>query len=171
MTTNRVDFYQSEQNDLTIAAGEVRVFVEGRMQPALAAKKIVRAGRPEFGWARIALIETPDQTTDTGVDYATPHNGGATRHDVDVVSQRVGKRIKIVRYLKSKARPEVVRSVCIFAGQIERIDREIGKSGEVLEFFARDFSCQMENVTVYGRYAVGADGSVIFLPGLDTIFN
>ena len=42
--TNRVDFYQSEQRELAIAANDVCVFVEGVSQPELEVKRIVRAG-------------------------------------------------------------------------------------------------------------------------------
>jgi hypothetical protein len=154
MMANRVDFYQSERTAPAVAAGSVCVFVEGRLCPELEVKKIARAGTPEFGWARLALIETQDARLETQDD-----------------SVAIGKGIKIVRFYKPAGQQEAVGSYCIFSGQIERIDREIGKSGEVLEFFARDESCLLDKITVYGRYAAGADGSVLFLPGADTVFN
>jgi hypothetical protein len=154
LTTNRGDFYRSEQIEPAVSASSVCVFVDGKPAAGLAVKKIVRAGYPEFGFAKLALIKTQDLGIKT-------EDGG----------KAIGKRIKIVRYLKRKDKPEAVGSYCIFSGQIESVDRQIDKNGEILEFFARDYSCVLERITVYGRRAADSDGSVIFLPGLDTVFN
>ena len=52
--SNRIDFFQSEQTQLSLPAGYVSILLEGTLCPKLEVIEIVRSGWPEFGWAKLA---------------------------------------------------------------------------------------------------------------------
>lgn len=151
----RVDFYKSQSREHAAAAGSVCVFVEGVLCSQLEVKKIIKAGAGEFSRAEIVF-------------YTAGNNG--LNEEVERYCA-IGKRIRIVRFKKTKIEPAAVKSFVIFAGRVESIEREIGAKGEVVNLTARDAGSELEKMTVYGRYCRGADGSVIFLSGLEAIFN
>ena len=153
--TNRVDFYQSEQRSLAAAGASVCVFAEGRLCSQLEVKKITKAGVPEFSSAEIVFYPAGDN----GLKEEVERNCA------------IGKRIRVVRFIKSRIEPRTVKSFVVFAGKIQAIEREIGTKGEAVKFLVRDAGSELEKATIYGRYCARADGSMIFLPGSDTIFN
>ena len=51
------------------------------------------------------------------------------------------------------------------------IETKLESKGETVEITARDFSANLERITVYGRRLAKADGSSILLSGMDTAFN
>jgi len=53
--SNRVDFYQSQMEELSLAADSVQVFVDGSLCPYLEPVRIVRSGWPKFGWVKLAV--------------------------------------------------------------------------------------------------------------------
>ncbi len=142
--SNRVDFYQSEKNELSIAAGRAEVFYDGSLCSQLELVEIVRAGSPEFGWAKLVS-----------------KNDGC-------FEPRVGKSI-CIKYLYDEGTS--LGSVVIFVGRIEKAESRLDSAGWSVEITTRDFSCELERITVYGRYVAKDDGTVMFLDGLDTIFN
>jgi len=142
--SNRVDFYQSQKDELSIAAGRVEVFYDGSLCSQLKLVEIVRANWPEFGWAKL-----------------TSTNDGCFEPEA-------GKSI-CIKYLFDEGTS--VGSVVIFFGRIEKIESKFNSAGLSIEVTARDYSCELERITVYDRYIAKDDGTVILLGGADTIFN
>ncbi len=141
--SNRVDFYQSEKSELSIAAGRAEVFYDGSLCSQLELVEIVRAGFPEFSRAKL------------------------TSNDSSFEPQ-AGKSI-CIKYLYDEWTS--VGSVPIFIGRIEKIESRLDADGWSIEITARDFSCELERITVYGRHIAKDDGTVMFLGGADTTFN
>ena len=152
---NRVDFFQSESSKLSIAAVKTEVFYDGCFCPYLEPVDIVRGSWPEFGRARIRVNRTAGASAETN-------------------------------YEQTEFKPEIGRSVCvkniyskgtslesfpIFSGKIEKIESRLNADGSVVEIIARDFSAELERITVYGQWIAKDDGTVLFLNGAETIFN
>ena len=62
-------------------------------------------------------------------------------------------------------------SLPIFTGQIEGVETKLGPNGERVEIVARDFSANLERITIYGQRVGSLDDSTLLLAGSDTIFN
>jgi len=157
--SNRVDFFQQQQESLSVPAGRVLVLLAGQVCPYLEVREVVRAGWPDFSRARLILNRcgyAADKlpTTDALVEALAP-----------------GKEIWIRQAYNAEAPRVSVQGVPIFAGQIESIERQLGPGGRCVDVAARDFSAVMRRVTVYGRREVDLDGSVRFLSGAETVFN
>jgi len=158
--SNRVDFFQPDQTNLSIPAATVSILLDGTLCPDLEPIEIVRAGWPEFSWARLAYNPAAHQDAEH-----------LAVEDIQK-SFAMGKSICIEQFYNAAAPDSAALSVPVFCGQIESVETKINSdNGERLEFIARDFSATMKRITVYGQRVGSTDGSTIFLPGLDTIFN
>jgi len=157
--SNRVDFFQPEQKQLALPAASVSVWVDGVLCEALEPIEIVRDGWPKFSWAR--LVYNP---------AAYP---GAKLIPAEEIEQKftMGKSISIRRYFNGIPPGAAAFSHSIFDGQIEGIKADSGSKGEKVEIIARDFSVNLERITIYGQQVSHCDGSTVFLAGLDTEFN
>jgi hypothetical protein len=157
--SNTIDFFQSEQTRLSLPAAHVSVLVDGTLFPTLDVVKIVRSGRPEFGWAK--LVYNTAAYTDSKIKAAE-----------DVESEfAAGKTISIRQYYNSLIAGTATCGLPIFSGQIESIETRRTTDDEKLEIIARDFSINLKRISVYGQRLAKADGSSIFLTGLETVFN
>jgi hypothetical protein len=157
--SNKIDFFQSEQRQLSLPAASVSILVDGILCPDLELIEIVRSGRPEFGWAKLAY--NPAAHTGTDVKAAE-----------DFVNEFAsGKTVCVRQYYNAYLCSSAVFGLPIFSGQIESIETRRTADGEKLEIIARDFSVNLKRLSVYGQRLAKADGSSIFLAGLDTIFN
>jgi hypothetical protein len=157
--SNRIDFYQSEQTQLALPAASVSVFVDGVLCPTLELTEIVRSGWPEFSWAKLA--HNPAGYTPGGV-----------RRVEDIESELgMGKSLCVRQYYNGVPPGAAASSFPIFCGRIEQIETKLSAAGERVEILARDFSAHLKQVSVYGRRLARADGSDMFLAGLDTVFN
>jgi hypothetical protein len=157
--SNRIDFFQSEQTELALPAATVSILLGGSLCPVLEPIEIVRNGWPEFSWARLA--------------YNPAAYPGASLTAVEEIETLfvMGKSICIRQVHNGGAPGVAVLSFPIFDGQIESIDTRLGLDGETVEIIARDFSANLKRVVAYGRRTAKADGSSVFLAGLDTVFN
>jgi hypothetical protein len=157
--TNHTELFHPEHDVLTLPAATAAVFVEGLLRGDLEPVEIVRAGWPEFGWARLRY-------------------NLAACVDVSVICTEqiedrfgLGRQISI-RQLNNRLPPgSTTGSIPVFVGRIERIETTIDDDGEAVEIIARDVSAVLDRVTVYGRRLSRQDGSTVFLPGLDATFN
>ena len=154
--SNKIDFFQSEQTRLSLPAAYVSILLDGTLCPSLEVIEIIRNGWPEFGWAKLAY----NPAAYNGSDVKGAENDFAA-----------GKTICIRQYYNGILTGAAVFGLPIFSGQIESIETRRTASGEKLEIVARDFSVNLKRLSVYGRRLAEADGSSIFLAGLDTIFN
>ena len=152
--SNTIDFFQSEQTRLSLPAAYVSILLDGTLCPSLEVIEIVRSGRPEFGWAKLAY---------------NPAAQTATKDFVDEFA--AGKNICIRQYYNADLCGTSVFGLPIFNGQIESIETKRTAAGEKLEIIARDFSVNFKRLSVYGQRLAKADGSSIFLAGLDIVFN
>jgi hypothetical protein len=157
--SNTIDYFQSEQTQLSFPAAYVSVLVEGKLCPDLEVIEIVRSGWPEFGRAKLAY--NPAAQTGTDVKDAE-----------DVVHEfAAGKTICIRQYYNADLCGSAIFGLPIFSGQIESSETQRTASGEKVEIVARDFSVNLKRLSVYGQRLAKQDGSSILLAGLDTIFN
>jgi hypothetical protein len=157
--TNHTELFHPERDVLTLPAATAAVFVEGLLCVDLEPVDIVRAGWPEFGWARLRY--NPAACVDARVISA------------EQIEERfgLGRRISVRQLYNSLPPGSTTGSLPVFVGQIERIETTIDDDGETVEIVARDVSALMERVTVYGRRLLKQDGSTVFLPGLDVTLN
>ncbi|HUV64195.1 MAG TPA: hypothetical protein VMW24_09865, partial [Sedimentisphaerales bacterium] len=157
--SNRIDFYQSEQTQLALPAASVSIFVDGVLCPTLELMEIVRSGWPEFSWAKLAYYPA---------DY-TPSS--VTRVE-DIESELgMGKSLCVRQYYNGVPPGAAASSFPIFCGRIEQIETKLSVVDERVEILAKDFSANLKQVSVHGQRVARADGSSVFLAGLDTVFN
>jgi hypothetical protein len=157
--SNRIDFFQSEQRQLALAAASVPILVDGKLCPDLESIEIVRSGWPEFSWARLAY--NPAAQT-----------GAVLKAAEDIVTEfAAGKTVCIRQYYNGIPPGATAFSFPIFRGHIESVDTKLSLEGESVEIIARDFSANLKRISVYGQRLMKADGSNVFLTGLDTVFN
>ena len=157
--SNGIDFFQSEQTRLSLPAAYVSILVDGTLCPTLEVIEIVRSGWPEFGWAKLAY----NPAAYTGTDVKNTENAEN--------EFAAGKTICIRQYYNGILSGTATFGLPIFSGQIESIETRRKAGGEKLEIIARDFSVNLKRLSVYGQRLAKADGSSIFMAGLDAIFN
>jgi hypothetical protein len=157
--SNTIDYFQSEQTQLSLPAAYVSVLIDGTLCPVLEVIEIVRSGWPEFGWAK--LTYNPAAHADPDVKAAE-----------DVVNEfAAGKTVCIRQYYNAKLCGSAIFGLPIFNGQIESIETQRTAGGEKVQIVARDFSVNLKRLSVYGQRLTKEDGPSMFLAGLETIFN
>jgi hypothetical protein len=157
--SNRIDFFQSEQKRLSLPVATVAVFVDGSLCQYLELIEIVRGGWPQFSYARLAY----NPAVDTGSSLVGIE-------DIEAVLA-VGKTVRIEQVYNDAAPDISVGSLPVSCGQIETIETRLSSDGERVEIEVRDFSANLNRISVYGRRVVESDGSTVFLSGADTVFN
>jgi hypothetical protein len=157
--SNTIDFFQSEQTQLSLPAAYVSILIDGLLCPDIEVIEIVRSGWPEFGLAKL----TYNPATHAGADVKAAED---VAHEF-----ATGKTISIRQYYNADLCGPAVFTLPIFSGQIESCETQRPAGGERLEIIARDFSVNLKRLSVYGQRLAKTDGSSIFLAGLDTIFN
>jgi hypothetical protein len=157
--SNAIDYFQSEQTQLSLPAAYVSVLVDGRLCPNLEVTEIVRGGWPQFGRARLAY----NPAVQTNADVR------AAEHVVNEFA--AGKSLCIRQFYNASLCGSAIFGLPIFSGQIESTETQLTAGDEKVEIVAGDFSANLKRLTVYGRRLLKQDGSSIFLAGLDTIFN
>ncbi|KPL24186.1 MAG: hypothetical protein AMJ75_04330 [Phycisphaerae bacterium SM1_79] len=157
--SNRIDFFQSTQTRLALPAASVSVLVDGTLSAALEPIEIVRSGWPEFSWARLA--------------YNPAAYAGASVTAVEDIESELamGKTVCIRQYFNGIPPGAAAFSFPIFRGQIEGMETKLSPTSELVEIIARDFSENLKRISVFGQRLAKADGSNVFLAGLDTIFD
>ena len=157
--SNRIDFFQSEQRRLSLPAASVSILIDGTLCPSLEPIEIVRGDWPDFSWAKFAY--NPAANTGEVVKAA---------EDVEY-EFAAGKTVCVRQYYNGVPPGAAAFSFPIFNGQIDSIETRRTDDDETVEITARDFGTNLKRVSVYGRRLEKADGSNVFLAGLDTIFN
>jgi hypothetical protein len=156
---NRIDFFQSEYTNMALPAGRPVVFVDGRLCPFLEVGSVVRAAYPEFGWVK--LIYNPAKLKDIEA---------VTGERIETVVP-MGKLVSIQQVYEGAIGESAAMTVPIFVGQIEQVDRNLGRKGDIVEIIARDISAVLGRVTVYGQRLTTGVFETIFLEGFKTVFN
>jgi len=157
--TGRSDLFQPEFSRLALPAKTATVFIDGALCEDVEPVEVIRSSWPEFGWARLTC-------------------NPAARQDASVISPEqtedrfaMGKSIRLCQ-LYNGARPEVgIAGLPLFVGQVEGVETRISGSDETVKIIAKDYSAVLERITVYGQHVLQSNGSVIWLHGLETIFN
>jgi len=157
--SNRIDFFQSEQRQLSLPAASVSILVNGILCPDLDLVEIVRSGWPEFGWAKLSYNPAANISADVKATENVENEFAA------------GKTICIHQYYNADLCGSTAFGLPIFNGQIESIETRKTPDGEKVEIVARDFSMNLKRLSVYGQRLAKTGGSSIFLAGLETIFN
>ena len=157
--SNRIDFNRSTQRRAAIPAATISILLDGKLCPNLQLKEIVRGGRGEFSWAGLA------------VNSAAYKQGDLIAAENSETEFAMGQSVCVRRLFNGVPPGAAAFSEPVFCGQIEGIETNLTPDGEVVEITARDFSANLERITVYGRRLAQADGTSIFLAGLDTAFN
>ena len=157
--SNRIDFFQSDQTQLSLPAPTVSILLDGMLCPWLEVMEIVRSGWPEFGWAR--LVYNP-------IAYSQ-----AEQMLIDEIEAKlaIGKSVCIRQIYNATAPGISAFGLPVFVGQIEGLEKKLDNNGERVEITAKDFSAELKRITVYGQRVSDADGSTLFLAGSNTVFN
>ncbi len=156
--SNRIDFYAPEQRDSAIPSMTISVLLDGMLCPFIEPIEIVRAGLPEFSWARLRYNPA-----------AWPGGAILPAQEVETVLG-MGKSICVQQIVNSGAPGVAALAVPVFEGRIENLQTDIGPKGERVELVARDISATLKRITVYGRRVADSEGST-FLVGMETVFN
>jgi hypothetical protein len=157
--SNRIDFFQSAQTQLSLPGATVSILLDGSLCPHLEWIEAVRSGWPEFSWAR--LVYNP----------AAYSGAGLTTAEEIERELAIGKSVCIRQVYNGCAPGASAFSFPIFTGQIEGIETSIGPDGESVEIAAKDFSANLKHINVYGQRVGNPDGSTVFLAGAGTVFN
>lgn len=157
--SNRIDFFQSAQTQLTLSATAASISLDGELYPCLELIEIVRSDWPEFSWARLAY------------NPAAYPNVSLTDAEKIGTKLAIGKPICIHQVYNGAAPSTAAFSFPLFVGQIEGIETKLGPEGDRTEIIAKDFNANLKRVTVYGQRVGNLDGSSLFLVGADTAFN
>ncbi|HCO92989.1 MAG TPA: hypothetical protein DIU00_03410 [Phycisphaerales bacterium] len=157
--SNRIDFFQSEQRRLSLPAASVSILIDGTLCPSLETIEIVRGDWPEFSSAK--FVYNP-----------AAHTGEITKAVEDIEYEfAAGKTVCIRQYYNDIPPGAAVFSFPIFNDQIDSIETRRTDDDETVKITARDFGTNLKRISVYGRRLAKADGSNVFLAGLDTVFN
>lgn len=165
---NTTDLFLPEYISLALPAGTVAVFIDGVLCDSLEPVEIVRAGWPEFSWAKLVYSPAARQATE-GQSPVSPLEEMEDRFGM-------GRRVSLRQLFNATPPQAAIDGLALFEGQIESIETVIGPDNETTEtqsltsLFARDFSTILERTTVYGQY-ISAGGGVVCLSGLETTFN
>ncbi|MBN1796735.1 MAG: hypothetical protein JW804_08680 [Sedimentisphaerales bacterium] len=150
--SNRVDFFQPENNALAIPAANIVVFVDGVVFPDLEVLEIVRSGWPNFSYARLS------------------YNPAASREMAEC-NFFAGYKITIGQYYNTLSPNSVIDTLPVFTGAIEKIESDFSNKKQSVEITARDCSAVLERKTLYGRRVADDGNTTKFFSGLDLIFN
>lgn len=157
--SNAIDIFQLEQKQLTLAAASVSIMVDGVLCPNLEPIEIIRSGWPDFSWAR--LTYNPAARTDQSIKAVE-----------DIGAEfAAGRKLCIRQYYNGVPPGSATIGLPIFHGSIDTVETKMSPEGELVDIIARDFSSILKRLTTYGRRVAKADGTNVFLPGLDTVFN
>lgn len=156
---NRIDFYQSENRELSLPAGTASIFYDGSMCTWLEPVEIVCGGSNEFSRARLRVNRA-------GL-------ADAVDNSCDQIERRIytGASISISRIYGGGAEGAGVFGTTIFAGQVEKVYRKLSPDKNEIELVARDFSSTLDRVRIYGQRVRQYDGTGVFISGADTVFN
>jgi len=157
--SNRLDFFQPEQINLTLPSVTVSVSLDGTVCPYLELVEIVRAGWPEFNRAKLAYNPASYQQDEL-----------LAVEDVET-KLSIGRNLTVCQIYNDSAPGASAEALPIFAGRIEKMDSKLTSAGEIVEIVARDFSAELQRITVYGQRVLDLDGSTLFLTGQDVNFN
>ncbi len=157
--SNRIDFFQSQQETLAIPAASVSVFADGILCPDLELIEIVREGWPHFSRARFR--------------YNPAALADPVFVEIEDIENRfaMGSHICISQYYNGTVPAAAAFDLPIFYGQIETIETKLAADICEVEINAVDFSANLKRITIFGQRHAADDGSNLLLTGLDTAFN
>ncbi len=144
--SNRIDFFQPQQNQLAIPASNVSVSLDGQLCPFLTVVQISMAANPDFSCAKLIY------------------------HCADDEHIQTGKTIRIYQVFDNGTGTNQPQQLPLFEGHIETINSDFSDNTKTVEVIAKDLSARLKRITVYGRRVLSGSNTV-FLPGTETIFN
>jgi hypothetical protein len=157
--SNRIDFFQSSQSQVVLAAASVSIVLDGMLCPELEPVEIIRSGWPEFSLARLSYNPA-----------AYPDSGITSPEDIKIFFA-MGRSIRISQYFNGIPPGAAAFCLPLFHGQIENLDIQLSANTEKVVITTRDFSANLKRITVHGQRLVQACDSSLFLGSLDTVFN
>jgi len=157
--SNRADFFEGECRDLAIPAGRCEAFLDGEVCPFLEVTVIVRAGQPEFGWAKLRFNPAAYEKTEN-----------ISIEQVERIAA-MGKRVEICQFVNVGIGEAKVKPICIFAGQVEGSQMKLGPREQLLEITAKDFAARLDRITIHGRRVATTGGESTFNDGAKAVFN
>jgi len=157
--SNRIDFFQSAQTQMSLCCAAVSVLLENSPCPYLEPVEVVRGGWPGFSWAR--LLYNPAQQTEESSVFV---------EDIETILG-MGKAVCIRGFYNAGVSGASIYDYPIFTGNIETIETKLESDGERVEVIVKDFSAALQRTTVYGQKVRDANDAILFLSGADTVFN
>jgi hypothetical protein len=155
MDNNVIDFFQAASDERSVCASVPSVYVDGKWCDFLVVENITLAAEPDFSQAVLS--------------YYSSDNNLLPEEIGSVVN--CGQRIVITSIYDTGTGVVRLKELPIFAGIIEDIDIETRSGEQKIKIIAKDFSARLKRKTVYGRNVCQADGELIFIAGVDTVFN
>ena len=157
--SNTTDLFQADQKQLATAVASASVVVDEVLRPDLEPIEIIRGAYPDFSRARLAY--NPAAST-----------SGTLKTAEEITAEfAAGKRFAIQQYYNGVAPGVATFDLPIFCGHVESVETRLSPEGESVEIIARDFGANMQRLSVHGQRLAEADGSNLFLAGLDVVFN
>jgi hypothetical protein len=123
--SNRIDFFQSAQTQLTLPASATSILLDGALYPCLELIEIVRSDWPEFSWTRLAY------------NPAASPNVNLTDAEEIETKLAIGKLICIRQVYNGAAPGAAAFSFPLFAGQIEGVETKLGPEDDRTEIIAQ----------------------------------
>lgn len=144
--SNRIDFFQPQQNQMAIPASNVSVSLEGKLCSFLTVAEISIEANPDFSHAKLICHPENFQQLSMGTAISIHH----------VFDKGTGI-----------ARPQ---QIPLFQGHIETVNSKFTEKAQTVEVIAKDVSARLKRITVYGR-RVSSSQNALFLDGAETVFN
>jgi hypothetical protein len=152
---NVIDFFQPQNNDLSVGAFTAGVYLDGQWCDFLIPEKIIFAAEPDFNQAVLNCYPADNELLPEEI----------------VSNLCCGQKIVIKTVYDAGLGQSRPQELPIFAGTIEIVDTEIAGDKQKIEIIAKDFSAKLKRRTVYGRTICSSGNQAIFIAGADTVFN
>jgi hypothetical protein len=153
--SNRIDFYETAKQSLSIPAGRGIVFVDGSVSQFLEVTEIINDSAPQYGSAKFRF-------DNAGYKMLSAIEPGQL--------PVAGKYVEVFEVYDLGEGNSVPGKHRIFTGQIESVEAVLDGSEDMIEVVARDYSARMERITVSRRRVDDGDSGYL-IEGSSLIFN
>lgn len=153
--SNRIDFYQGIEESLAIPAARLLVFVDGAVSVFFEAIEIIADSAPEYGSAKFRFDKASYEMLHEKELHSFPY---------------IGRCVEVFEIYDKGEGASIPGKRRIFIGQIESVEEVSSESKDLIEVAARDFSANMERISVCGRRL--DDGDIGYrVDGVSLVFN
>jgi len=153
--SNRIDFYETAKQSLSIPAGRGIVFVDGSVSQFLEVTEIINDSAPQYGSAKFRFDNAGYKMLSAIEPRQLPV---------------AGKYVEVFEVYDLSEGNSVPGKHRIFTGQIESVEAVLDGGEDMIEVVARDYSARMERITVSRRRVDDGDSGNL-IEGSSLVFN